>query len=192
MVEPRKRYLMPAAVAAGLTLCAIIGWMIESRAQILRYGTEIVLKSEPIDPRDLLRGRYVVLTYPAAQIEGALLDPLRAELEADEERRQTPVFVTMEADGQGHHQPVAVSFAPPDSGVFMRGIARYVDARTVVLSVDYGIGRFYTNEHRAPELEQRMRDGELTEIVVAVGADGTAQIKALRQAGETIVTERLY
>jgi uncharacterized membrane-anchored protein len=37
--------------------------MIESRAAILRDGTEIVLQVEPIDPRDLMRGDYVRLQY---------------------------------------------------------------------------------------------------------------------------------
>jgi uncharacterized membrane-anchored protein len=194
MAEPvrKKPFVIPAAIAATLVLCAILAWMIESRAQILRDGAEIVLKSEPIDPRDLLRGRYVVLTYPAQQITGDVLAGLTAEAGEGEPRRNVPVYVMFEPGPDGHHRPVAASLTRPADGVVLRGTAPYLDGRTVTLFLDYGIGRFYTNEHRAPELEARMRDGELTEIVVAVGADGTGQIKAFRQAGETIVTEPLY
>ncbi|MBO6552491.1 MAG: GDYXXLXY domain-containing protein [Roseitalea sp.] len=194
MAEPAraKPFVVPAAVAATAVLCAILAWMIESRAQILREGAEIVLKSEPIDPRDLLRGHYVVLTYPAQQITGDVLAGLTAEAGMREPGRDVPVYVTFEAGPDGHHRPVAASLTKPDEGIFLRGTAPYLDGRTVTLFVDYGIGRFYTNEHRAPELEARMRAGGLTEIVIAVGADGTGQIKAFRQAGETIVTEPLY
>lgn len=190
--HPTKRLVMPAAIAAGLVLCGLIGWMIESRAHILRTGTEIVLKSEPIDPRDLLRGRYVILTYPAQRLEGPILEPLLAELGPDEALRDAVVYVTMQAGDEGHYLPVAAHFEPPDGGIVIKGTAHYMQARLSAITVDYGIGRFYTNEHRAPEIEQRMRDGQLTEIVIAVGQDGTAQIKALRQAGQTIVTEQLY
>ncbi|MBO6640514.1 MAG: GDYXXLXY domain-containing protein [Roseitalea sp.] len=194
MAEPvrKKPFVIPAAIAATAVLCAILAWMIESRAQILREGTEIVLKSEPVDPRDLLRGRYVVLTYPARQITGEMLTDLTAGMGARDRGRDVPVYVTFEPGPDGHHRPVSASLAKPDEGIVLRGIAPYLDGRTQTLFLDYGIGRFYTNEHRAPELEARMRAGELTEIVIAVGADGTGQIKALRQAGETIVTEPLY
>jgi len=194
MAEPvrTKPFVVPAAIAATLVLCAILAWMIESRAQILREGTEIVLKSEPVDPRDLLRGRYVVLNYPARQITGDVLAGLTAEAGTREPGRDVPVYVTFEPGPDGHHAPVAASLTKPDDGTFLRGIAPYLDGATRTLFVDYGIGRFYTNEHRAPELEARMRAGDLTEIVIAVSSDGTGQIKAFRQAGETIVTEPLY
>lgn len=194
MAEPvrAKPFVVPAAVVATLVLCGILAWMIESRAQILRAGAEIVLKSEPVDPRDLLRGHYVVLTYPAQRITGDVLAGLTAEAAAQEPGWDVPVYVTFEAGPDGHHVPVAAALTKPADGVVLRGIAPYLDGSTVTLFLDYGIGRFYTNEHRAPQLEARMRDGELTEIVVAVDADGTGQIKAFRQAGETIVTEPLY
>jgi uncharacterized membrane-anchored protein len=189
---PAKPFLLPAAIAATLVLCGLIAWMIESRAVILREGTEIVLESEPVDPRDLLRGRYVVLGYPAQRIGGPMLDPLRAEIGEGETIDDATVYVTLRQGPDGYHEPVAVSLAEPDEDLFIRARANRVAHDMTWLFLDFGIGRFYTNEHRAPELERRMREGELTEIVVAVAPDGTAQIKALRQAGETIVTEPLY
>lgn len=187
-----KPYLLPAAVIATLILCGLIAWMIESRAGVLRDGTPIVLQSEPVDPRDLLRGRYVVLGYRAQRIGGPALATLRAELGQGETIEDATVYVTLEEGADGYHAPVAVSLAPPEDGLFIRARASRLARDMAWLFADFGIGRFYTNEHRAPELERRMREGELTEVVVAVSKDGTAQIKALRQAGETIVTEPLY
>ena len=75
-VEIRKsntmRYL---AIALGLAVLqtAVLGWMIESRAGILRSGEEILLKTAPVDPRDLLRGDYVILSYDVSTIPAALI-----------------------------------------------------------------------------------------------------------------------
>ncbi|WP_306117868.1 MULTISPECIES: GDYXXLXY domain-containing protein [unclassified Roseitalea] len=187
-----KRFVLPGALIATLALCAMLAWMIADRARILRQGQEVVLRTAPVDPRDLLRGRYVRLGYEAASIEGPALDPLRAALEGVDAQRDLTVYVSVEAGPDGVFEPVRVSLEPPPGGVFLRGTANYASAQTVNLSVDYGIDRFYTNEHRAPELETNMRDGQLTEVVLAVDATGTAQIKALRQGGEVIVTEPLY
>ena len=45
-----------------------LGWLIAGRAAILRDGREIVLKVEPVDPLDLLRGDYVRLGYEISSI----------------------------------------------------------------------------------------------------------------------------
>ena len=54
-------------VVAGLVSAAVlVGTLalhIEKRASILRDGREIVLRTEPVDPRDLMRGDYVRLGY---------------------------------------------------------------------------------------------------------------------------------
>ena len=59
-----------AAVALFIAIVqtAILGYMIEGRASILRSGTEVLLKTAPVDPRDLLRGDYVILTYDISTI----------------------------------------------------------------------------------------------------------------------------
>lgn len=35
----------------------------------LRTGTEVILKTEPVDPRDLFRGDYVVLNYEISTLD---------------------------------------------------------------------------------------------------------------------------
>lgn len=188
---PRKPLPVPAALAATALLCGFIAWMIESRAIILRQGPEIVLRTAPVDPRDLLRGHFVRLGYDAARIDGAPLDPLRAELDG-RRLRDAVVYVRFAPADAGLHEPVAVTLSRPDAMPFLRGRVRFVGPDIAALDVDYGIDRFYADAFRARELERNMREGLVTEIVVAIGRDGTAQIKALRQGGAVIVTEPLY
>ena len=61
--------------AAALVQVALLTVMIVDRVQILRDGKEVTLQSRPVDPRDLLRGDYVVLGYDISQLPaGALLN----------------------------------------------------------------------------------------------------------------------
>ncbi len=71
MIATRRFAL--AALAVGLGQTAILGYMVESRASILRYGTEILLQTALVDPRDLLRGDYVILSYDISTIPAALV-----------------------------------------------------------------------------------------------------------------------
>ena len=60
--------LLLAACLVALAELGFLSWVIAGRAAILRNGQEVVLKVEPIDPRDLLRGDYVRLGYEIAQV----------------------------------------------------------------------------------------------------------------------------
>ncbi|MEL6437468.1 MAG: GDYXXLXY domain-containing protein [Pseudomonadota bacterium] len=118
-VKP-KPFLLPGALLAALLLCGLIAWMIESRASILRDGNELVLKTEPVDPRDLLRGRYVRLNYAASNVF------VPAVGFGDGDHEQFPdfgreVFVTFEPGDDGFHKPVAAFATPPGDGLFLRG-----------------------------------------------------------------------
>jgi len=190
----RKPFLLVSALASVVALCGILGWMIADRAAILRDGHEIVLKTEPIDPRDLLRGRYVRLNYSISSIPPLLYK----DQDVDYFDSGTTIFVRVEEDDDGFWtaKEAVVGSLPDDRAddeVWIRGETRFRMASTNIPAfVLYGIERFYTPEHVAPEIEERMRDRAVTEIVVAVADDGRAQIKALRQDGETIFTERLF
>ncbi len=195
----RKPFLLAAALASVVALCGVLGWMIADRAAILRDGQEIVLKTEPIDPRDLLRGRYVRLNYSISSIPPLLYkDRVHKDQGVNYFDSGTTIFVRVEEGDDGFWTAKeAVVESPPedraDGEVWIRGETRFRMASTNTPAfVLYGIERFYTPEHVAPEIEERMRDRAVTEIVVAVADDGRAQIKALRQDGETIFTERLF
>ncbi|AIJ53947.1 hypothetical protein C086_00847 [Brucella abortus F6/05-3] len=70
-----RKWLYAGAVLAALLQTGILYAGIEKRAAILRSGQDIVFQTEPVDPRDLMRGDYVVLGYEISNIAGA---PFRA------------------------------------------------------------------------------------------------------------------
>lgn len=52
-----------AFIFAVLVIILVLGGFIYSQEAILREGETVILKTRPIDPRDFLRGEYVVLNY---------------------------------------------------------------------------------------------------------------------------------
>ena len=63
----RYKLVVVAAVLA-LTQIGFLGWMVAGRAALLRNGQEVLLKVEPVDPRDLLRGDFVRLGYEISRL----------------------------------------------------------------------------------------------------------------------------
>lgn len=186
-MSPLARALLLALVAA-LAQIAVLGWSIYNRAAILRVGAEVVLKTEPVDPRDLLRGRYVRLGY---EISSLRLNLLPESQRADALAADTlHVHLVPQADGLWTADKADL-VSGDGNGVWITGEITYRLSDDLI-SVEYGIERFYAPEYLAPEIERNMRDGEITQTVVAVAADGVAQIKALRQGEEALFVEPLY
>ena len=114
-----------------------------------------------------------------------------------EELFGTPVYVILKKNAAGRDEYVSLQIQKPESGPFIKGKISSVGLRNDGneeghLSIEYGIERFYASETVAPDLEKRMRDGEVTDIIVAVSAGGIPQIKALRQGNHNFLTEVFY
>lgn len=182
-----SRALVLALVAALLQI-GVLAWSIHGRAVVLRDGAEVVLKTEPVDPRDLLRGRYVRLGYDISTIGLALFPEDQREAAI----RGSDIRVHLVPAPDGLWQADRTDIGTGDGeGVWIAGTITYRLSDESV-SVEYGIERFYAPEYLAPEIERNMRNGDITRTVVAVGKTGTAQIKALRQGSETLFVEPLY
>lgn len=189
MTNTLVRALLLAAAAAVVQI-GVLAYSVHARAVILRDGAEVVLKTEPVDPRDLLRGRYVRLGYGISRLPKALFP------EADRERLEggAAVRVHLVAAADGLWIADAASLGARGDGAdrtWIRGKVQFTSGDDHVM-VEYGIERFYAAEYLAPEIEKNMRDGDVTHAVVAIGDNGTAQIKALRQDDQTLFTEPIY
>ena len=188
----RLRYL---AIALGLCVLqtAILGAMIESRAGVLRSGDEILLKTAPVDPRDLLRGDYVRLGYDMSILPKTLFSTLPEHALAE----GTPILVDLEADDEGLHQPVAVHLSdnaplPDPTVVRVRGtLASSSPLSSDMLRLRYGIERFYLPEGEGMAIEADMRMRSFY-VIAAVSAAGQAQIKAFQDGDTTLYQEPLY
>jgi uncharacterized membrane-anchored protein len=187
--------LVLAAVLLALAQIAFLSWIIAGRAAILRNGQEVLLKVEPVDPRDLLRGDYVRLSYEIRNVPVKLV----ANAPAGEFVTEGgAIFVRLGKDEDGYWRVRSGSLgeaqgSPPAGEVDLRGTVSggWRLGPEDSFSVDYGIGRFYVPEGEGRAIETDMRERPFG-ILAAVANDGTAQIKALMDGQTKLYEEPLY
>jgi uncharacterized membrane-anchored protein len=190
-----KRLIVAAIVLAALQI-GFLSWVIAGRAAILRDGQEVVLKVQPIDPRDMLRGDYVYLQYEVRDVPVKLVTNAPPGEFVTEEG---PIFVRFGKDADGYWRPRSASFSQPSAAPLADG---EVDMRAEVaggwtlgpeasVSLDFGISRFYVPEGEGMAIEADMRVRPFG-VLVAVSSDGTPQIKALMDGDKKLFEEPLY
>jgi uncharacterized membrane-anchored protein len=181
--------------AAGLIQVTLIALIVIDRVGILREGTEVKLQTRPVDPRDFLRGDYVVLNYDISSLPaGALKDQ-------GSSGRGTSVFVKLAPKADGFHGAISVHRDPvPVAGgeVLIRGrvtsgancgdIARSFCG---ALQISYGIERYFVPEGEGKGIESARNQGKVA-IIAAVTSSGRAAIKRLLLDGKPVYDEPLF
>ncbi len=136
----------------------------------LRFGTEIELKTVPVDPRDLLRGDYVVLNYEVSLV--ARPDGVPSAAVA----RGRTSYVSLAQNDQGVWQAVGLSAKRPSDGLYLRGRVTWSTAKQV--SLEYGIESFFVPEGEGRRYEEARNRNRLW-AVVSVSPSGIAYLKRL-------------
>ncbi|MBB3440321.1 GDYXXLXY domain-containing protein [Rhizobium sp. BK379] len=189
-LQTGRFYLVAAILVAGLQTL-ILGYIIQSRASILASGTEVLLKTAPVDPRDFLRGDYVVLNYdissvPVSTVTGGI------PAEAGEQT----LWVRLKRQPDGFWGIVESSFAelPAASDtVVLRSLPfySYGPGSGETIRVEYGIERYYVPEGEGKPLEEARNEGVVS-IAASVSSSGAAQIRSLVVDGKPAYEEPLY
>lgn len=181
------------ALVVALVQTSILGYMIEGRASILRSGTEVLLKTAPVDPRDLLRGDYVILTYDISNISTTSVTGTRPK-----EGEVARLNVRLKPGEDGFWIVSQASFDPlaaEDGSVVLlsQPITMYgwEWENAGNLMVSYGIERFYVPEGEGKPIEDGRNEGRVS-VAARVSEDGQAQIRALMLDGEPLYEEPLY
>ncbi|MDQ0320217.1 putative membrane-anchored protein [Pararhizobium capsulatum DSM 1112] len=183
-----------AAVIVAVMQTAILGYMIESRASILREGKDVVLKTVPVDPRDLLRGDYVVLSYEISSIP---FDKLVDKPPTEEADAQLSVRLSQGADGFWTVAEAAFGAleARDDGTVIAKSQPFYFYPQPgnveVPLSVEYGIERYYVPEGEGKVLEEA-RNAQALSVAARVDTAGRMQIRTISIDGKPLDEEPLY
>lgn len=138
-------------IAVGIQVLIIL-IMIIFKLAILTGGTEVILKIEPVDPRDPLRGDYVTFQYDISNIGSHLL------LGASVQNGQTVYVVLKDQVGREYWIASEVSKSKPsDNSVFIKGVVRRGGMRTgerldtkrsrgSTLNIVYGIEEYFIPE----------------------------------------------
>ena len=114
---------------------------------ILRVGQTVLLETQPVDPRDPLRGVFVRLNYKISDVPAKLFSPpVKAELPYG-----TKVFVALAPTGTNRFYEVTragtESFAPAANEVLLRGKTQWSGrSGTDSVHVEYGIEQYFVAE----------------------------------------------
>jgi len=159
---------------------AALAYMAAERESVLRTGRTIYLRTAPIDPRDVMRGDYVRLTYQISRVPRTFwLGRLASTNEMPEPLpRDTKVYAALSINEESMAELVSLSTERPAQGMFVRGRTEHFSGAN--LPVRYGLEAYFTEQGKGLELEQgRNRDGIQVplEMAVAVGASGLAVLK---------------
>ncbi|MGE3303721.1 MAG: GDYXXLXY domain-containing protein [Hyphomonadaceae bacterium] len=170
----------------GVLTAALIG-MAACEHIARRTGAEIVLRTRPVDPRDIVRGAYVQLDY---EIERVHLPDLPTAADPSDWRPEDTLWLTLRPSG-AVWIPVAISAQRPaltSGAATLR--ARYIRredyaAETpagknmpVDILLDIGADHYYAAEDEAKKLEARARRDPI-DVVLALDRGGKPVIKGL-------------
>jgi uncharacterized membrane-anchored protein len=181
--------------AAGLVQVALIALMVADRIRILRTGTEVMLQTRPVDPRDFLRGDYVVLGYDISTVPAGELK------DQPSTGRGGIVYVKLAPDPDGFYKAVSLhrELVPVAAGEVMirgrvfSGFNCDPGSRSFCSSVQlgYGIENFFVPQGEGRELEKARNQRKIT-VVAAVTQGGRAAIKRLLLDGKPVYDEPLF
>jgi uncharacterized membrane-anchored protein len=161
----RRAVLVATAVFQAGVLLAMVAKF--SMPLMASGGRTVLLHVVPVDPRDLLRGHYVTLSYDASRMW-----PMGI---TRHDGIGKTVYVTIAPDKDGrHYHAVGAALTPPDpdsNPLFLRGTATEAGIR-------FGLESFYVQEGKGQAYEDAARRGELwAEVTVAPG--GSSALRRL-------------
>lgn len=147
----------------------------------LRTGQEIVLQTVPVDPRDLFRGDYVVLSYEISRVSGCCFSA------------GDTAYVSLAPKGEVWQAVEASRRRPSGNALFLRG--RVLQVAQVQprpgppgsgrpsgpeIEVEYGIESYFVPEGTGRDIEESIRQaGGKAKVRVIVDGFGTAVVKGL-------------
>jgi len=156
-------------------LIIILGFVIVKEFT-LQTGEEVLLKTRPVDPRDLFRGDYVVLRYEISTLD---LDSIPTDYTGFENGGKIYIGLSIE---EGYGVPSKIYRNPPKEGLYLKGTVK--DVRNNMLNVEYGIENYFVPEGEGRAIE-RQTGGNL-DVKVSIDKFGNAGIKTLLIDGQEV------
>ena len=197
---PHRRNLLAGALALQV---AVLGWMVYDHSRPLASGERFRLVCQPVDPRDLLRGDYVILSYAFQDLSAPQKTALLREWEAahpgtqDEPKESfdalipndTPIYVPLHRWANGIASFGDPTLRQPATGPFL--LARKGAGSWGRGDLRAGIESFYVEEGTGKSWEKLRNQGNLL-AEVAVLPNGKAGLVTLQNATKGLQTAVPY
>lgn len=159
-------------------LIIVVGFIV-TKEFTLRTGKQLLLKTVPIDPRDLFRGDYVVLRYEINSLDLSKISSDYSNFKIGDE-----IYLAVKEEN-GYARPLKIyKNRPTDENLFLKGIVKEVYEKRIGIVVEYGIESYFVPEGKGREIE--IYRGKGLEVKVAIDKFGNATIKSLLADGKAL------
>lgn len=167
---PRWRFVLPLMIQVLLVLAVPM-----PRVAAYATGTTAYLEVGPVDPYDLLRGRYIRLDYPLERLSA--LEGLPGWRDAFAAEGRTLYVTLVPREGRQAFRPVAIAEAYPAE---LPPGAVALSSRMADHSLRLGLGEYHIPEDVGDEAERAMGQARsATRAEVRVDGRGNAVLTGL-------------
>lgn len=181
--------LKKATILICIVWIAIISvWVIKNEI-ILHNGREILLKTIPVDPSDILMGDYVILNYEIGQInlnDGSNYAQVigksgqKKYVSTGKYELNKPIYTELSIDKNNVAYIENIYDKKPNNNhLYLKGKMSKCDTIFPFWKngtcIKYGIESYYVKEKTGLELEKNLRNGTL--VKVSVDKNGNAKVK---------------
>ncbi len=146
----KKKTLFLVFLAIAVIQLIVPAFMVYNNEDTLTTGTLYKFKTEPVDPNDPFRGKYVTLRYD-----------LNSFASNESWKRKTPIFIYIEKDENDFAKITTVSKNKMDSSNdYIIGKVRWYDTYTKKVNFRLPFDRFYMEETKAKPAETVFREAQ--------------------------------
>ena len=163
-MSKRRKIALLAIVCVQLAVPLGLAGLAEAD---LAFGDEIKLKAQPVDPLDVFRGNYVVLSYDISRLQVI-----------NEVQRGQRLCADLFQSAPGVYGARYAYDFPQEDGKTICGRAREDARGGESVGIEYGIETYFASAERAREIEDSIARGQLY-VVVDLDDDGSARIERL-------------
>jgi uncharacterized membrane-anchored protein len=143
---------MKYAFILAFSVLAIVQWVIPGKIifekkQVLRKGQTYKFKTEPVDPSNPFKGKYITLNFT----ENSFTDRIERKLSGGED-----VYVVLGSDSKGFAVIKNVATKEPgNQSAYVKANVYYTSKEndSITVFIDYPFDEFYMDEFKAPRAE---------------------------------------
>ncbi|MFO0179212.1 MAG: GDYXXLXY domain-containing protein [Planctomyces sp.] len=157
----------PVLVAAVVFQLLVLMSIVAGHYSDIARGQSVMLQVVPVDPRDMFRGDYVILSYEFSRE----VPPETPTYYVPQLGREIFIPLVPAADGR-HYRSGGARWDRPLSGLFLKGWT------TDSGQHEFGIGQFFVQEGQGHMYESAARRSQLT-AEVSIDPEGKAILRKL-------------
>jgi len=172
-MKPYQKILFPIIVAAQI---AVLGFMITKQEMLLARGTKVLLKCQPIDPRSLFSGDYVILNYEISVIGEDII--LKSGIKDPDllEKKEIYVALKLKPDGKFYSAAAVSENIEELNKLYPLVIRGRVEYASSTLQIKYGVESYFVPQNEGKIIEGSLKD---VSVEVSVSKNGESAISKL-------------